>query len=496
MSRPRRRKVKADALDAHGAPYGPNLFCCMEAHKPNDNPLILNSRGKTSGFWSHLKQHKVFPAPKAAAAAEGSAPAGGSAASAGKGKEIAGPLDTFIRRRSAGVGGGGEGDGSDGGGGKDGDGGADTVEPPAKKHRRTFRKQITHFFEEADCKRLLVAALLLVMAATNILQHPMFRLALFALSGGVISGMHPNTANNIEIQFTNQLTANIINMLKKARRSGAPYPRGCAAYCSPQARAPAPTAMILLVLASCRCVGSCNSTQPPLRRRRAVQAKLVKADGSGPIKHHMPRWALSCDKSTTDVEGYQTISINLHFLKTRKSKNRAKINLGVLKFQLATDESVSDGTGKNIATFIHRRLFRFSLLPRQDGDDLDISKYCAGITSDNGSSEVNAIVKHLKAPSQTCAAHSYALMLKAALGGDNKHWKSRTLQLVDRLAELAKSCNKGKGKAKLRAAQERAGALSRHPSSVYAARGVLVSRRASAFDACTRQLQCHPASAS
>lgn len=253
---------------------------------------------------------------------------------------------------------------------------------------RTFRKPLTQFFDKPQLQRFLVAALLLTGTATNILKNVFFKLFLLAVSGGFLKGVDPKTASGIETSFVEQLTDNVLKML--------------------------------------------------------VDAKIIKEDRTGPVRHPLPRYTISCDKSTSDIQGWQTITINLHFITAERKKK--KVNLGVLKFQLSGDVEVSKGTGKNIAAFIVNRLKYWKLVPaHQQG--LDISDYCATVTSDNASTELNAVVEHLNCASQSCSSHSLALVLKNALCP--KGVRSRPLLLMDRLAALAKKCKKGKGVAQL-----------------------------------------------
>ena len=142
------------------------------------------------------------------------------------------------------------------------------------------------------------------------------------------------------------------------------------------------------------------------------------------------------------------MTINLHFLDDKQK--RVKVNLGVTKFQVSTDVNVSRGTGRSIAEYVVGRLKDFNLVPATLRG-FDISEYCYVVTTDNASAEVNASIEHLKCRSQTCSAHTLALVLKGALAPNGT--KSKVMLLLDRLAELAKAHKIGKGKAHLLNAQ-------------------------------------------
>jgi hypothetical protein len=261
----------------------------------------------------------------------------------------------------------------------------------ASSSQRTFRYKVEQHFSAAQLRALLVAAILLSGAAVNTLAHPYFRLFLWASSAAVISGCDRKTFEEYEESFVKQLKGRFEALFRRAR--------------------------------------------------------LLNAGGAA-IKHKLPRYSLSCDKSTTDIQGWQTITINLHFFDD--ANKRKKVNLGVLKFQLSDEADVSKGTGKNIATFIVARLKEFNLVPTALVG-LDVSAYVYAVSTDNASTEVSATLHYLRCRSQTCSAHTLALVLKNALmpGGA----KSRPLILMDKLAEVAKAHKIGKGKAMLLVAQ-------------------------------------------
>ena len=169
--------------------------------------------------------------------------------------------------------------------------------------QRVYRQVVTLFFSVANLQRLLVAALLFTMSAANIMTNPFMKLFLLCATGGVLSGCDKSTITKIEEEFFAQLEENI--------------------------------------------------------KQRLIAAGVMKPDGSGPVLAKLPKYSLSCDKSTTDIEGWQTITLNMFFM---FKGVRSKINLGVLKFQLSNDATVSKGTGKNIAEFIVRRLLSVKLL--------------------------------------------------------------------------------------------------------------------------------------
>ena len=256
---------------------------------------------------------------------------------------------------------------------------------------RTYRQTVTQFFSGVQLKLLLVAATLLAGASANVLAHPFMRIFLFACSAGVISGVDPKTYQEYEEGFVTQLTERFATIFRRAR--------------------------------------------------------LIRTDGT-PIKHKLPKYSVSCDKSTTDIEGWQTITINLHFFDD--SNKKVKLNLGVLKFQLSTDRAVSKGTGLNIATFIVTRLQSHGLVPKELIGQ-DISAYVYAMSTDNASTEVHATVEYLRCRSQTCSAHTLALVVKGALAP--KGVKSHVLLLMDKLALVAKAHKIGKGKAILLSAQ-------------------------------------------
>jgi hypothetical protein len=80
--------------------------------------------------------------------------------------------------------------------------------PPQPVGERTLRK-VTIAFSNKQIVRVLVAALVLVHRAPNMLADPVLRLALLMMSGGAFKTPDDETVKRVEEKIYNECTANI-----------------------------------------------------------------------------------------------------------------------------------------------------------------------------------------------------------------------------------------------------------------------------------------------
>lgn len=175
--------------------------------------------------------------------------------------------------------------------------------------------------------------------------------------------------------------------------------------------------------------------------RANIKADLI-ADGilsydGTPFKSALPLVSIAFDASSTTVDGYKAISLNIDWLDP-KTATPKHANVAVGKFRVSSgnnDELVSQ-TGVNLATWVVEELKYFGLVP-DDHTLLDIRSYIRGACTDNASAEVNAVVKQLKVAHQPCVCHSLELALKAAADPKISDADMNTYREEKRAAEAA-----------------------------------------------------------
>ena len=146
--------------------------------------------------------------------------------------------------------------------------------------------------------------------------------------------------------------------------------------------------------------------------RDLIASSLLGPDGLA-RPSAAPLASISFDGSSTKVDGWSSISLNLNWLDPVSALPK-HANLGVSKFQLSNSAEALAGTGVNLATWVCAKLKEFGLIPR-DHAALDVSRFIRAATTDNASPEVNAVVKQLNIFHQPCICHTLELIIKASV---------------------------------------------------------------------------------